>query len=618
MLVAAVTPSNRSARQPHTGVCRTARRALLMALLALWLPLPASAQAAPTFSRDVAPIVFRSCAPCHRSGGPGPFPLTTYAEVRQRATLIATVTRSRYMPPWKVDAGLGPFVGQHPLTSAELDTIDRWSHAGAPEGDPHETPSLPPQPDGWLLGTPDLQVTVPEAFVLDPVPSDVFRIFAIRIPVTKRTYVRGIEFHPGNARVVHHANIRVDRTSNTRLLDAADPLPGYEGLMPRSAEYPSGHFLGWTPGQVAPLVEPDLAWPLEPGSDLVVQLHLQPSGAVERVQPTIGFYFSDEPPRRVPTVLRLGSQSIAIAPGDPHYVIRDAYTLPVDMTLLAMQPHAHYRAREIRGTATLPDGSTTTLMHISDWDFRWQHVYRLEKPVPLPKGTRLAMEFTYDNSADNVRNPVQPPGQVWWGQRSRDEMGDLWFQLVANTDADRRVIDAEILQKMTAEDIRGYETMLTVDPNDVELHDDVAVLYLGLHRVTDAVAHFQASVRLRPASATAQFNLGTALMMAGQTADAIVALRTSIERRPDYILARNNLGRALLVQGNTGAAIAELQEALRLDPSDHSVLFNLAEAYAAAGFTDLAVATAERLLRLQPPEALADQVRRRLQQYRRP
>jgi len=597
---------------------RLMRVAAVLTLLTPGLPRYAVAQAAtpPTFSHDIAPILFRSCVPCHRDSGPGPFPLTTYREVRQRATLVATATASRYMPPWKAEPDGGPFVGQHLLTPGEIDAIDRWVRTGAVEGDPRETPPVPRLPEGWLLGKPDLEVTLPEPFILQPLPSDVFRIFAIRIPVTKRTWVRGIEFHPGNARVVHHANIRVDRTSATRLLDEADPLPGYEGLMPRSAEYPRGHFLGWTPGQVAPLVSPDLAWPLEPGSDLVVQLHLQPSGAVERVQPTIGFYFSDEPPTRIPTVLRLGSQSIAIAPGEARYVIHDAYTLPVDVDLLALQPHAHYRARDIRGIATLPDGSVRTLIHIPDWDFRWQHVYRLEKPVRLPRGTRLEMSFSYDNSDANARNPVLPPTQVWWGQRSRDEMGDLWFQMVATTNRDRALIDAEVQQKMTAEDVLGYETMLRAAPNDVELHDDVAVLYLGMNRAEDAVRHFQASAALQPASAAAQFNLGTALMMSGRAEDAVTALRAATTRRPDYALARNNLGRALLMEGRTGEAIAELQEAARLDRTDTSTLFNLSEAYASAGFYQLAVNTAEQLLARQPSAVLAQQVRERLRQYR--
>ena len=220
-------------------------------------------------------------------------------------------------------------------------------------------PPLPKFADGWLLGQPDLIVKPDKPFTLPAQQTDAFRIFAIRVPVKKRTYVTGIEFHPGNARVVHHANIRIDRTDATRKLDEADPLPGYDGLMPRTAEYPDGHFLGWTPGQVAPLVQPELAWTLEPGSDLVVQLHMQPSGAVEEVLPEIGFYFSDREPARTPTILRLGSQGIDIPPGESRYVIRDSYVLPVDVELLAVQPHAHYRAREIRGVATLPDGSVT-------------------------------------------------------------------------------------------------------------------------------------------------------------------------------------------------------------------------------------------------------------------
>ncbi|MEO7158861.1 MAG: hypothetical protein ABI039_14945, partial [Vicinamibacterales bacterium] len=414
---------------------RIAWRAAALAVAAL-VTISSKAEAQ-TFTKDVAPIMFDACVSCHRSGGPGPFPLTTYDEVRRRATQIAQVTRSRYMPPWKVEPAVGHFVGQRLLTDQEITTLDRWAASGTPEGDPTLLPALPPFTDGWLLGKPDLIVKPQAAYSLPAQQADAFRIFAIRLPVTKRTYVTGIEFHPGNARVVHHANIRVDRTAATRRLDEADPLPGYDGLMPRSAEYPDGHFLGWTPGQIAPLVQPELAWTLEPGSDLVVQLHLQPSGAVEDVLPEVGLYFSDRIPLRAPTILRLGSQGIDIPPGESRYVIKDSYLLPVDVQLLAVQPHAHYRATEIRGVAQLPDGSSREVMHIKDWDFRWQHVYREQTPIPLPKGTRLSMEYTYDNSASNPRNPELPPARVFWGQRSSDEMGDLWFQVLASSDADR-------------------------------------------------------------------------------------------------------------------------------------------------------------------------------------
>jgi Flp pilus assembly protein TadD len=577
-------------------------------ILAAALVLVASTASAQTFSKDIAPAVFEACVSCHRNAGPGPFPLTTYDEVRRRATQIAQVTRSRFMPPWKVTPDVGHFVGQRLLTDREIALIEQWARNNTPEGDPRELPPLPKHADGWLLGKPDLIVKPEATFTLPATQTDAFRIFAIRLPVSKRTYVTGIEFHPGNARVVHHANIRVDRTPATRKLDDADPLPGYDGLMPRSAEYPDGHFLGWTPGQIAPLVQPELAWTLEPGSDLVVQLHMQPSGAVEQVLPEIGFYITDRAPQRTPTILRLGSQGIDIPAGESHYVIRDSYVLPVDVQLLAIQPHAHYRAKEIKGTATLPDGTTRIVMHIGDWDFRWQHVYRETTPIPLPKGTRLSMEYTYDNSASNVRNPELPPARVFWGQRSKDEMGDLWFQLAASNETDRARMSAEITAKMTGEDIVGYETMLKVTPDDAELHDDVALLYLGLGFAANAVRHFQASATLKPESAPAHFNLGTAQAQAGRFDDAIGSFREALIRRPDYAVAHGNLGRVLLMKGEQGEALKHLQESVRLEPNNPQNLLGLSEALALRGAYDLAIETIERAMKLPLNEQLAREI----------
>ena len=569
----------------------------------------------PSFSRDIAPIIFESCVSCHRTGGPGPFALTTYDEVRRRATQIVEVTRTGFMPPWKVTHEFGPFVGQRTLTPREFSTINQWAKNGTPEGDPRDLPPLPKHAEGWLLGKPDLIVKPEAAFTLPAQQTDAFRIFAIRIPVSKRTYVTGIEFHPGNARVVHHANIRIDRTPATRKLDEADPLPGYDGLMPRSAEYPDGHFLGWTPGQVAPLVQPELAWTLEPGSDLVVQLHMPPTGAAEDVWPEIGFYFTDRAPERTPTILRLGSQGIDIPPGESRYVIRDSYVLPVDVQLLAIQPHAHYRAREILGLATLPDGTDRHLIYISDWDFRWQHVYREVTPIALPKGTRLSMQYSYDNSASNPRNPEVPPARVLWGQRSRDEMGDLWFQLLAANESDRARMNAEITAKMTGEDIVGYETMLKVTPDDAELHDDVALLYLGMGFAANAVRHFQASAVLKPESAAAHFNLGTALAQAGRFDDSIKAFREALSRRPDYAVAHGNLGRVLLVKGDGPEALKHFQEAARLDPNNPQNLLGLSEALAERGAFDLAIETLDRALRLPLSDALASEIRAKRELY---
>jgi len=570
-----------------------------------------------TFTRDIAPLMYEACASCHREGGPAPFSLITYDQVRRRATQIADVTRTGFMPPWKAEPESGAFVGQRRLSAREIQRLQRWVEVGTPEGDPRDLPRRPTWPDGWLLGTPDLIVTLEAPYTLRAASTDVFRIFAIPLPIAATRYVRGLEFHPGNARVVHHANIRIDRTPASRQLDAADPLPGYDGLMPRSAEYPEGHFLGWTPGQVAPLVPSDLAWPLEPGSDLVVQLHMLPSGAVAEVKPSIGLFFGHGPPRHTPTILRLGSQSIDIAPGERRYVIKDAYTLPVDVDVLAVQPHAHYRAREIKGIATLPDGSTRWMMHITDWDFRWQHVYREVSPIALPKDTVLSMEYTFDNSAENVRNPQQPPARVSWGQRSQDEMGDLWFQLLAPNDRDRATLTRDVNRKMTAEDVIGYETMLRVSPDDAELHDDVALLYLGLGRPADAVRHFAASAAIKPQSAAANYNLGTALAAASRLDEAAVALRRALAINPGSATAYANLGAVVLQRGRVADAVNYLEEAIRLDPANLQGLNTLSSAYAASGRFDRAVEIADAALRLAPPGPLAAEIRSRREAYRR-
>jgi Flp pilus assembly protein TadD/mono/diheme cytochrome c family protein len=556
---------------------------------------------APTFNQDIAPLLHTRCAQCHRPGGAGPFNLLTFDDAQRRAAQIAAVTASGFMPPWKADGHPGEFVAQPRLTAEDVARIGDW--AKAPVEGPGTPPALPRWPDGWHLGQPDLVVTLPDGYTLPGEPSDVFRIFAVPLPVTGPRYVRGIEFHPGNARVVHHANIRIDRSDGSRRLDEADRAPGYDGLLARSAEYPDGHFLGWTPGQIAPLVDADLAWRLDPGTDLVVQLHMQPSGKPEAVRPSIGFFFSDTPPTRTPSILRLGSQGIDIKPGDARYVVEDRYTLPVDATLLAVQPHAHYRAADVTGTATFPDGTARTVIHIGAWDFRWQHVYRYAEPIRLPRGTTLAMRYVYDNSADNPRNPQVPPARVRWGQRSFDEMGDLWFQLATDSDADRARLRGEVQSKMTAEDLIGLDTMLLSAPDDASMHDDAGVLALLLGRPAVAVSHFRATAAIKPEAASSHYNLGTALTQAGLFDDAIAAYERALAIDPRYAKALNNLGDTLMAVGRVAAAVPRYEQAVALDPSMPESRNNLGAALWRRGDYARAERELREALRLRPEYA---------------
>jgi tetratricopeptide (TPR) repeat protein len=274
-------------------------------------------------------------------------------------------------------------------------------------------------------------------------------------------------------------------------------------------------------------------------------------------------------------MIRLGRQDIDIPAGENAYTLTDSYVLPVNVELEAVQPHAHYRAREIRGTATLPDGTMRWLIYIKDWDFRWQHVYRLAKPFALPRGTVLSMHYTYDNSAANPRNPKRPPERAHWGQLSSDEMGNLWIQVQPNSDRDLEALNADFRPKAAADDASGYEMMLRSDPLNVAYHNDAALLYLELAQIPKAVSHFRTVTELRPESAQAFFNLGTAHMRGGQLELAIAELRRSVELDPNYVAARINLGNILAAQGAFDEAIVHYRRALALDPGNAVVRDNL-------------------------------------------
>ena len=562
---------------------------------------PAQAKATPSFADDVAPLVMEHCAPCHRPGEAAPFPLLTYDDVRRRARQIAEVTASRFMPPWKPEPGFGgPFIGSRRLSDAEVDLFRRWAAAGAPPGDLSRVAPPPEWPEGWRLGAPDVVVTMPEPYTVPADAPDTFRNFVLPIPVARTAFVAGIEFRPGNARVAHHANLRLDRTGSSRQLDHQDPAPGYEGPISPRAHYPDGHFLGWTPGQLPPLAEPGMAWRLEPGSDFVIQLHMQSTGRPESIQASVGLYFTDDPPVRTPTMLRLGRQSIDIPPGDARYVIRDRFTLPVGAELIGVQPHAHFRAKEINGFATFPDGRTEPLIRIADWDFNWQDVYRYETRPFLPAGTTVAMEYVYDNSAANPRNPDHPPRRVRFGQFSNDEMGDLWLQLLPRSEADRLTLVQAFMPKVLNEDIVGYESMLASDPDNAVLHRDVAVLYMTADRTAAAVRHYRRSLELDPASATAHYNLATLLAAGGALDEAVRHFRRAVALRPAHAAAHNNLGAVLKALGRLDEAMPYFERAVALDAGNAAAHNNLASALASRGRPAGAVRHYRRALALDP------------------
>lgn len=391
-----------------------------------------------TFSETIAPIVYENCVSCHRPGEAAPFSLISYEDVRNRGALIAAVTQRRYMPPWQATHGYGEFEGERRLTDAQIQTIATWVKSGMPQGDPARMPPLPTFTSGWRLGTPDLVLTMPQEFEVPASGPDIFRNFVIPSGLTDDKWVRAVEFRPSARTVVHHALFASVGSGAFAKIDGADGQPGFRGLAPvgaNAATAGGGPLGGWAVGATPRFLPEGLALPMPRGSDFVIQMHFHPSGKVERERSTVGIYFADRPPDRRLRVLQLPGlfgigTGLDIPPGEKTYVITSSATLPVDVTVYFANPHAHYLGKEFRATATLPDGTERPLLWIQDWDFNWQDGYNYKQPVLLPKGTRIDVRITYDNSADNPRNPSNPPKRVWWGEESTDEMGSIGFGLI--------------------------------------------------------------------------------------------------------------------------------------------------------------------------------------------
>lgn len=556
------------------------RCVVLLVVITVALTAAACGRGAPitepvTFSTDVAPILYSRCATCHRPGQVAPFTLLTYDDARARAQAIARMTAARRMPPWLPEASDPPFIGERRLSTSEIDVLQRWAQAGAPEGDRAQAPPPPAFPSGWTYGTPDLIVELPAPYVLRPGAHDVYRNVILPVSVPANRYVRAVEFNPGT-RVVHHAVIRIDRTGLSRQRDAEDGEPGFDGMVATEVQDPDGHFIGWAPGR-GPIVAPDgMPWRLDRGSDLVVELHLMPASTPTPVKPTLALYFTDMPPSATPVMLVMGSKAIDIAPGDANYVLEDRYQLPVAVDLLSVYPHAHYLGRDMVVQAILPNGTIRPLLHIPQWNFQWQQDYRFTKPVSLPQGTTIAMRYRYDNSDANTSNPHRPVQRVTWGPQSSDEMGNLGVQVLPRSAADAAVLVASFAEHAARIDVDGAEILLKKDPDNAANETLVGSSYLRVGRVAEAVPHLERAVRLDPRSANAENFLGGALLTLGRMPEAIVHLRRAIALSPRDEHLRFNLARALETAGDTAGAARALREALTINP-------NLAEAHEQLG-----------------------------------
>lgn len=405
-------------------------------------PVDPKAKAPVTFNREIAPLVFARCTNCHREGQAAPFPLTNYAQTAKRAKQIVHVTQERLMPPWIPAPGHSKFVGERWLTDGELALFRAWADGGRVEGEAADLPPLPPFAEGWRLGKPDLIVKMPKAFPIPATGPDLLHNFVLPLDLAEDKIVTAMEFHPGNPRVAHHAVLFLDDRGHARKLDAATPEEGYANFG-GPGFFPSGALGGWSVGNTPRPLPNGMGRYLKKGSDLVVQMHYHPTGRPETDQSEIGLYFNKKPvaevlkePAKLVGSIWMANYEIDLAAGVKDDRRQTTYTLPRDVLLVGVVPHMHLLGRTMEVTATRPDGTTSKLINITQWNYNWQDEYYYERPFKLPKGTKLTVTATFDNSASNPANPSSPPQRVTWGDGTKDEMLYCFFLLAAEKTED--------------------------------------------------------------------------------------------------------------------------------------------------------------------------------------
>jgi hypothetical protein len=410
---------------------------LALAAISLWIggaQTTAQSTEAPTFSKDVAPILYKSCVSCHRPGEIGPMPLLTYEQVRPYARSIRQRVELGTMPPWHAEAPAGTFLNERPLTATEKQTLVRWADNGAPQGDPKNMPPVPTFPNGWTIGTPDAVVSMAEPYEVKATGEIPYQYFRVPTNFTEDKWVQAIEIRPGIRSVVHHVLVFASEPGGT-----ARPQPFLqrrgggngrgaqqltEALRGRGANPGTarGSLIATTaPGTNAMLFQPGKALRIKAGAVVTFQVHYTASGKTERDRTSIGFVFAKEPPKTEIRTSAFVNSQLRIPAGAENHRVDAVIDFNEDAHILALFPHTHLRGKSWEYRLTYPDGREEVVLAVPRYDFNWQTYYEFAKPLAVPKGSSLLSIAHYDNSANNKSNP-DPKAEVRWGDQTWEEM----------------------------------------------------------------------------------------------------------------------------------------------------------------------------------------------------
>jgi hypothetical protein len=399
---------------------------------------------APTFTKDVAPILQKNCQTCHRAGEAAPFPLLTYEQVRPWASSIKLVVQQKIMPPWFADPAYGHFSNDRALTAKEISTLVAWANADAPEGDPKDAPAPANFVEGWGIPKPDKIFELPRAFAVPASGMVEYQYVIFPTGFTEDKWVQMAEARPTERSVVHHIIAYVREPGSNYFKDQKTgvffeaPPPKSDEKTDRSA-LPSDFLVGYAPGQPAETLSPGQAKLIKAGSDIVLEVHYTPTGKAATDRTRVGIVFAKEPPKERVLTLSASNGRFKIPPGDPNHRVDASFELLRDVKLASLHPHMHMRGKDFEYRLVFPNGETRTILRVPAYNWRWQLWYNLAEPIALPKGTKIECTAHFDNSPNNPENP-DPTKAVIWGQQNWDEMMVGFFNLVFDAKVPRQAL----------------------------------------------------------------------------------------------------------------------------------------------------------------------------------
>lgn len=363
-----------------------------------------------TYTQQVSRIFEQRCNNCHHKGTAAPFSLTTYEEARQWTEMIKEVVTEQRMPPWDADKRFGKFSNDLRMTPEQIQTLVAWIDDGAPYGDKKDLPEPKQYVEGWTIPKPDKIFEMPKEYVVQANGVVEYKYFVTPTNFEEDKWIQAAEARPGNHAVVHHIIGYI--VPKGERLDARGPA-----------------IAGYAPGE-EPMVYPQgMGIKVPAGSNIVWQVHYTPTGKVEKDRSQIGIVFCDNPPKRPVYQEGIFQTRFMIPPKAENHRVRKTRKIDRDVELISLMPHMHLRGKSFKYVAHIPNQDSKILLDVPDYDFNWQHRYRFEKPVFLPKGTTIECIAHFDNSKENPANP-DPSKTVYWGDQTFEEMMIGYFNYV--------------------------------------------------------------------------------------------------------------------------------------------------------------------------------------------